>query len=196
MAAIQQNHSKPEIYIVTDYNPTQTTPFSVREKILARVWNLVWLLFYRPTPWFMYRYRVYLLNLFGAKISPTAHPSSSARIEYPWRLTMGHQASIGDRSWIYCLDEISIGENSCVGQGCQLITGSHNYKSKNFELVKQPIAIGKGCWLTSDVTVLMGIQIDDYAVIGTKALVTKSIPKNKVAFGNPAIIHSDRYRDH
>lgn len=179
-----------------DYKPTQTTPFSTKEKILARIWNFTWLLFYRPTPWFMYRYRVFLLNLFGAKIASTAHPASSARIEYPWRLTMGHQASVGERSWIYCLEAIHIGENSCVGQGCQLITGSHNYKSVNFELERKPIHIGKGCWLTSDVTVLMGVNIGDYTVVGIKSLVTKSLPTNKVAFGNPAKIHTERYRDH
>ena len=180
---------------MNDYKPTQTTPFSVKEKILARVWNLVWLFFYRTTPWFMYRYRVFLLNLFGAEIARTARPANSARIEYPWRLTMQHQASVGEHSWIYCLDNIYIGENSCIGQGCQLVTGSHNYKSKNFELIKKPINIGTGCWLTSDVTVLLGVDIGDYAVIGTKSLVTRNIPKNSVAFGNPAKVHSKIYQD-
>lgn len=176
-----------------EYTPTQTTPFSKAEKLLARIWRLVWLIAYRPTPWFMYRYRIFLLNLFGAKVSNTARPSNSAFVEYPWRLQMDHRSSIGERSWIYCLEKIHIGENSCVGQGCQLITGSHNYKSKHFEMVKMPITIGKCCWLSSDVTVLMGVNVGDYTVIGTRSLVTKSIPSNKIAFGIPAKPYAQRF---
>lgn len=176
-----------------EYTPTQTTPFSKGEKVLSRLWRFVWLALYRPTPWFMYRYRVALLNFFGAKISKSARPANSAFIEYPWRLKMGPNSSIGERSWIYCIDEISINESACIGQGCQLITGSHNYKSKNFELERSPIVIGKGCWLSSDVTVLMGVEIGEFTVVGTKSLVTKSLPSNKVAFGIPAKAHSQRF---
>lgn len=176
-----------------EYTPTQTTPFSRKEKILARLWRFVWLVLYRPTPWFMYRYRVSLLNLFGADISSSAHPANSAFIEYPWRLKMDPKSSIGERSWIYCLDKIHIGENACVGQGCQLITGSHNYKSKEFEMIKNPITIGKCCWLSSDVTVLMGVDIGEHTVVGTKSLVTKPLPSNVVAFGTPAKPHAKRF---
>ena len=129
----------------------------------------------------MYKFRVFLLNLFGAKVDYSAHPESSSFVEFPWNLMMGKQSSIGEGSWIYCLDKIVIGDNSCIGQKCQLITGSHNYKSKNFEMVTAGISIGKGCWLTSNVVVLMGVNIGDYSVIGINSLVTKSIAVNSVA---------------
>lgn len=177
------------------YSPVQTTPFGIKEKILSRLWRAVWILFYRPTPWFMYKFRVFLLNLFGADVHSTAHPENSAFVEFPWNLKMGAQSSVGERSWIYCLDKILIDEKSCIGQDCKLITGSHNYKSKNFEMETKPIVIGKGCWLTSSVTVVMGVSIGDYSVIGINSLVTKSISKNKVAFGSPAKEMSNRFTD-
>ncbi len=176
-----------------EYLPTQTTPFSTKNKIKARVWRLIWVLFYRPSPWLMYRYRVWLLNVFGATVDRTAHPESSSFVEFPWNLTMGAQASIGEKSWIYCLDKIHIGKNTCVGQGCQLITGSHNYRSYNFEMITAPIIIGEGCWLTSNVTVLMGVEINDFVVVGVNSLVSKTIPKNSVAFGQPAKVHGKRF---
>ena len=176
-----------------EYTPVQTTPFTKKEKILARFWRFIWLVFFRPTPWFMYKYRVFLLNLFGAIVDYSAHPESSAFVEFPWNLEMKKQASIGERSWIYCLDKIVIGENSCVGQGCQLITGSHNYKSQKFEMVTAPITIGDGCWLTSSVTVLMGVNIGNYCVVGVNSLVTKSIDTNSVALGQPAKIVGKRF---
>jgi len=179
--------------MINYYSPVQTTPFSRKEKIKARLWRIVWVLFYRPTPWFFYRYRVWLLNQFGARVDASAHPENSAFIEFPWNLVMGKQASLGERSWVYCLDNISIGDNSCIGQGCQLITGSHNYKSRNFELTTSAITIRIGCWLTSNVTVLGGVAIGDYAVIGVNSLVTKTISENTVAFGQPAKAHGKRF---
>lgn len=175
------------------YSPTQTTPFTTYIKIKARLWRLFWLFFYRPTPWFMYKYRVWLLNLFGANVASTAHPENSAFVEFPWNFTMGDKSSIGEFSWIYCLDKIVIGSNSCVGQRCQLITGSHNYRSSNFEMLTSPVSIGDGCWLSCSVTVLMGVSIGNYSVVGINSLVTKSISANKVVFGNPATVFSKRF---
>jgi putative colanic acid biosynthesis acetyltransferase WcaF len=168
------------------YSPVQTTPFSNRIKMKSRFWRLIWLLFYRPSPWFMYRYRCYLLRFFGGKISLYSKPANTSFIEFPWNLTLHDYASLGERSWIYCLDEIVIDEYACVGQDVRLITGSHNFESKKFEMITAPIFIGKGCWLTSDVTVLMGCSIGDYSVIGVRSLVTKNIPENVVAVGSPA----------
>lgn len=175
------------------YSPVQSTPFSKATKIKARIWRFIWYLFYRPTPWFMYKYRCFLLNLFGADVSYLAKPSNSAFIEFPWNLKLDKYASVGERSWIYCLDFISIGEYSCIGQDVKLITGSHDYRSEKFEMITKPIYIGVGCWLTSDVTVLMGCSIGDYSVIGVRSLVTKDIPSNILAHGIPAVPAKKRF---
>jgi len=175
------------------YSPVQTTPFDNITKIKARLWRVVWMLFYRTTPWFMYKYRCFLLNVFGADVSYLSKPSNSTFIEFPWNLKMEKYASLGERSWVYCLDKVVIGEYSCVGQDVKLITGSHNYKSEEFEMITKPIHIGIGCWLTSDVTVLMGCSIGDYAVIGVRSLVTKDIPANFLAHGIPAAPTQKRF---
>ena len=176
-----------------NYCPVQTTPFSKIEKIKARLWRLVWFLFYRPTPWFLYRYRVFLLNLFGADVAYSARPANSAFIEYPWNLFVADHASLGERSWIYCLDKISIRRYACVGQDVKLVTGSHNPTSSHFEMVTAPISIGEGCWLTSDLTVLMGVTIGDYTVVGVRSLVVSSLPENIIAFGSPAVVVRKRF---
>jgi len=176
-----------------EYSPVQTTPFSKAIKIKARLWNFVWLFFYKPTPWFFYKYRIFILNLFGANVSYLAKPASSSFIEFPWNLTMDEYASTGEHSWIYCLDKINLGKNSCVGQFCKLITGSHNYSSSNFEMVTAPIIINEGCWLTNDVMVLQGITIGSYTVIGARSLVTKDIEDNVIAYGNPCKVSKKRF---
>ena len=48
-----------------------------------------------------------------------------------------------------------------------------------------PVHIGKNCWLGAGVIVLPGVTIGDNAVIGAGSVVTKDIPSNVVAVGNP-----------
>ena len=48
-----------------------------------------------------------------------------------------------------------------------------------------PIKIGNGCWLGGGVIVLPGVTIGDGSVIGAGSVVTKDIPENSLAVGNP-----------
>ncbi len=48
-----------------------------------------------------------------------------------------------------------------------------------------PIHIGKNCWLGAGVIIVPGITIGDNVVIGAGSVVTKDIPSNVVAVGNP-----------
>ena len=51
-----------------------------------------------------------------------------------------------------------------------------------------PVHIGKNCWLGAGVIVLPGITIGDNVVIGAGSIVTKDLPPNVVAVGNPCRI--------
>lgn len=99
---------------------------------------------------------------------------------------MGRQSSIGEKAWIYAMAPIAIGDLTCIGKEAYLITGSHNIASNNFELITKPINIGSGCWLTTGVTVLQGVNIGDYSVVAANSTVTKSVEPWSVVGGNPA----------
>ena len=49
----------------------------------------------------------------------------------------------------------------------------------------RPIKIGNGCWLGGGVIILPGVTIGDGCVIGGGSVVTKDIPPNSLAVGNP-----------
>ena len=127
-----------------------------------------------------------MLRLFGAKVDWMASVHPKAKIEYPWNLTMGALSSLGENSWIYAMAPITIGEKSCIGKDVYLITGSHNISSNHFELITKPIVIGNGCWLTTGVTILPGVEIGDYSVVAANSTVTKNVDSWDIVGGNPA----------
>lgn len=127
-----------------------------------------------------------MLRAFGAKISMSASIHPSAKIDYPWRLTMGDRSSLGEKAWAYCLNSITIGENSCIGKDVYLLTGSHDISSPNFNLVTKPITIGEDVWVATGSTVLPGIMLGDMTVVGASSVVVKSTEDNDVIGGNPA----------
>ena len=66
--------------------------------------------------------------------------------------------------------------------------GSSEYRFRTYAL---PIKIGNGCWIGANVVVLPGVTIGGGAVIGAGSVVTKDIPANVVAVGNPCRVVRD-----
>lgn len=93
--------------------------------------------------------------------------------------------------------QVEIGNNVFVGPYCTLATGMHALISEerrikpdengvmhDYEYGKS-IKIGNDVWIASNVTICGGVTIGDGAVIGAGSVVTKDIPSNVLAFGNP-----------
>jgi putative colanic acid biosynthesis acetyltransferase WcaF len=136
----------------------------------------------------MYRWRVWLLRVFGAKIGQGVIIRPSVKITYPWKLTIGDYSWIGDNTELYNLGIISIGNNSVISQRSYLCTGSHDYSKETFDIYSLPIVIGNSCWLATDVFVAPGINIGDGCIVGARSSVFKSLPGNTICRGNPAAV--------
>jgi putative colanic acid biosynthesis acetyltransferase WcaF len=171
---------------ISEFNPTQTTPFTFKVKIKIHLWKLVNATIFKCFPNQIKRPRIYLLKLFGAKLASSVNISRTAKIELPWNLRMGHLSSLGDNSWIYCLDLIDIGEKCCIGKDVYLITGSHSVISTGFEMITSPIKIENGCWVATGSYILSGVILGEFTVVGAKSLVVKSTNKFEIVGGNPA----------
>lgn len=84
--------------------------------------------------------------------------------------------------------KIKIGADTFIGPNCGLYTAVHPTNAKDRVAGKEwarPITIGNGVWLGGNVVVLPGVTIGDRAVIGAGSVVTKDIPPDMVAVGNP-----------
>ncbi len=83
---------------------------------------------------------------------------------------------------------IYIGDYTMLGPNVTVATAGHPILPELREKCYQynmPVRIGKNCWLGAGVIVLPGITIGDNVVIGAGSVVTKDIPSNVIAVGNP-----------
>ena len=89
-----------------------------------------------------------------------------------------------------CVDDthIYVGDYTMFGPHCILATANHPILPELREKAYQynlPIHIGRNCWLGAGVIVVPGVTIGDNCVIGAGSVVTRDIPANVVAVGNP-----------
>jgi maltose O-acetyltransferase len=118
-----------------------------------------------------------------------------AEIRPPLYCDYGYQISIGPRTFInygaVMLDvaAILIGADVQFGPNVQILTPTHpvdpELRRAKYEAA-EPIAIGDNVWLGGGVIVLPGVTIGENTVVGAGAIVTKNLPANVVAVGNPA----------
>ena len=91
---------------------------------------------------------------------------------------------------------IVIGDGVRIGAHTSLLAFNHGTEPGQ-PIFRQPqtalgIAIGDDVWIGSNVTVLDGVTIGSHSIIGAGAVVTKDVPANRVAVGNPARVVRDR----
>lgn len=96
-----------------------------------------------------------------------------------------------NNSYILDYAPIYFGNQVLIGPDCKLITSWHPENNLH-EVRAKEIIIGNNVWLTMNVIILPGVTIGDNVIIGAGSIVTKSIPNNVIAAGNPARVIKNR----
>ncbi|TDO39149.1 sugar O-acetyltransferase [Paractinoplanes brasiliensis] len=118
-------------------------------------------------------------------------------IRPPFRCDYGRQTFVGARTFVnfglVSLDvaTVTIGDDVQIGPNVQLLTPWHPVAAgprRDKWEAASPIVIGDNVWLGGGVIVLPGVTIGENTVVGAGAVVTKDLPANVVAVGNPARI--------
>lgn len=138
--------------------------------------------------------RAGILRLFGAKVGCHVIIRPTARFTYPWKVEIGDYSWIGDDVVFYSLDRIRIGHHAVISQKSYLCTGSHDFQTRSFDLKTDTIDVGNGVWIAADCFVGPGVKIGANSIVGTRSTVLKSLPSDKVCWGNPC--QPQRSRDH
>ena len=87
-------------------------------------------------------------------------------------------------------DEIIIGDGVMMANGCYVTDSDWHtlYDRTRRSLTPTPVVLEKNVWLGDGVTVLKGVTVGENSVVAARSVVTRDIPKNTVAAGNPARI--------
>ena len=171
------------------------SPFSFQHKLLRLTWGCVWLLLFRPSPYFLPKWRTFLLRCFGARVSRLAFVSPSCRIWYPPNLQMDDNAVLGPQVECYCVHPIRIGADVMVSQNAWLCTASHDISDPGRRLTGGAITLQRGSWVFARAFVGPNVTIGEGAIVGAMAMVTRDVPPFAVAAGNPArVVKNRQYR--
>lgn len=126
---------------------------------------------------------------------------SGVWIEAPFFCDYGENISIGENTFVNtnCMfldnNKISIGRNALIGPYVQIYTASHPLKASERIIEKgiesryltstKPVKIGDKVWIGGNTIILPGVTIGNNVTIGAGSVITKDIPNNVLAFGNP-----------
>lgn len=125
---------------------------------------------------------------------------------FGYNIEIGNGVQINMNCTFLDHNKITIGDNTGIGPGTQIFTVYHpmDYRERLFtEIIEEnkknedddkiqfwksqslPVTIGNNVWIGGGCIILPGVTIGDNSVIGSGSIVTKSIPSNVVAVGNP-----------
>lgn len=170
-----------ELYIADD--PELIADYGRSQELVER---------YNATAWAEDEQRQAILEqLFGSL-------GEAVTVMPPLRCDYGDQVTVGARTFINydCVmlssAAIEIGESCQIAPRVQLLTATHpidpRKRRDSWEYAK-PIKLGDNIWLGGGVIVCPGVTIGDNTVVGAGAVVTRDLPSDVIAIGNPARVH-------
>lgn len=142
--------------------------------------------------------REILQSLFGS-IGSNVSVGSPFICDYGCNIYLGNNVSVNMNCTFVDCNKIIIGNSVLIASNVQIYTATHpeelaerltpdwnpesgEYFCRTYAL---PVTIGDGCWIGGGVIILPGINIGNGSVIGAGSVVTRNIPENCVAVGNP-----------
>lgn len=148
-----------------DFNQTRPTELDKREKILHELFAEIGE---------------------GCYIEPPFHANwGGHHVHFGKNIYANSNLTLVDDTHIYVGDYTMFGPNVVIASAGHPILPELREKGYQYNA---PVHIGKNCWLGAGVIVVPGITIGDNVVIGAGSVVTKDIPPNVVAVGNPCKI--------
>lgn len=125
-------------------------------------------------------------------------------VDYGNNIYFGNNCEVNMNCTFLDDNKIIIGDNALIAPNVQIYTAFHPTNAKDrfgemkkdgsFEFCKTqtaPVHIGNNVWIGGGAIIMPGVTIGDNVVIGAGSVVTKDIPSNKIAYGNPCRVIRD-----
>lgn len=144
--------------LMKQFNNTEPEDTAARTKLLNQIFNKESKVWIEPPFYFCYGYNIHLDN--GCYINFNCNFIDDGKI--------------------------TIGSNTMLGAGVTIATVGHPIAPDMREyMYTSPVTIGNNCWIGANATICPGVTIGENSVIGAGSVVTKNIPANVIAAGNP-----------
>lgn len=161
--------------------------------IIARfLWYYVNAAFFNTHLFPLNALKVFLLRMFGGRVGNGVVIKPKVNIKYPWNLSIGSHAWIGEQVWIDNLARVTIGDHCCLSQGAMLLTGNHDYRKQTFDLIVKEIVLEEGAWIGAWAVVCPGVTCRTHSVLSVNSVAASDLEPYSIYQGNPALKTRER----
>ena len=103
-------------------------------------------------------------------------------------IRVGKNVFINQNCTFYDLGGLHIGDDVMIGPNVSLLTASHplNPSKRRTATIGQPIIIERNVWIAAGATLIGGVTVGENSVVAAGSVVTRDVPANTLAGGNPA----------
>jgi putative colanic acid biosynthesis acetyltransferase WcaF len=170
-----------------DLTKTSNRGYDPGRSFFARgIWFIVESLVFSNPLVVPYPFKRWLLRTFGAEVGEGVIIKPRVRIKYPWHLSIGNHAWIGEASWIDNFVRVRIGDHACISQGAYLCTGNHDWSHPGMPLMVAPVTVEDGAWVGAFARVGPGVTVGSEAVLTLASVLLADAEQRGVYTGNPA----------
>ena len=124
-------------------------------------------------------------ELFNGNLPEKTFLTPPFQIDCACRVFLGKNVFANHNLTVMSVGTVTIEDGVMLGPEVGIFTVNHEPKNIRVIFTKE-ILIKKNAWIGARVSILPGVTIGENAIIGTGSVVTKDIPDNAVAVGNPA----------
>ena len=147
-----------------------------------------------------------LLNELLGKVGNQLWITPPFHVDYGCNIYFGNNCEVNMNCTFLDDNKIIIGDNVLIAPNVQIYTAYHptHYldrftisENETFNFCKTqtaPVIIGKNVWIGGGTIIIPGVTIGDNTVIGAGSVVTKDIPADTIAYGNPCKVHKANER--
>jgi putative colanic acid biosynthesis acetyltransferase WcaF len=186
MLTAPMNPAASSMEITSNADPYLKPAFSLRNRVMRMLWNVVQATLFRFSPRPLHAWRAWLLRCFGARLGPGCHIYPRARIWAPWNLVCERVVCIGDEAIVYNPGRLYLGSHVIVSQQAYLCGATHDYRDPAFPMIWAPITIGRYAWICARATVQSGVTVGEGAVLGLGSVTARNLEPWTVYAGVPA----------
>jgi acetyltransferase-like isoleucine patch superfamily enzyme len=132
--------------------------------------------------------RALFSDLTGRKVDDQFRLIPPFYTAYGIAIRVGRRVFINQNCTLYDLAEISIGDDVMIAPNVSIITSGHPIEPSQRRacVVAKPIVIEKNVWIATGATIIGGVTVGENSVVAAGSVVTRDVPPNTLAGGNPA----------